>query len=613
MTSVETQPDQEMQSFSSFSMPMSWNNLQYTAGDRKILRGLTGTALPSRTLAVMGSSGAGKTTFLNALSDRLLQNQDCVLTGTTQIADLVYEHRYRKLLGYVTQEDIIGALDTPKTALSFSLRIRRGFSAEETAERVKDTLTELNLLGCQDTIVGIPGVISGLSGGERKRCNIGIELINDTKILLLDEPTSGLDSVTSVKIISSLREISRKGRTVIYTLHQPTAEALSFFDDLMLMALGKAVYHGPMDQAVDYFSSLGYVCPDTHTPTDYFMTLLQDENIAPKLVELWEERIALKQTSSELTTCPPVSHDPKTTSAFIFAEDYIKHTGSSLSLQFQELTKRATSQMVRNKMYMFMTFVQAVFFGLIAGLIFIKLGSDTTSLQDRYGLLFMVATNTAFNSAITMINTFPKDKAVYIREQQAGAYSPFLYMITKMFAELPVQLLGTLLQCTIIYLLAQLHQDAGSFFYFFAVNALLQQVTGGLGFAISASVDSYVVASGLAPMCIVPTLLVAGLFAHTSRLRPYWYWLEKVAFTRHAFILLVRNEIEHLDHISCDQAKYGDYCTRAPRSGADAFRQIGIDGPEDAPWAMWVSLAVLFVIFRLIVWAALVRVAKSQM
>ena len=604
-------PEREMTSFSSFNLPMSWNDLSYSVGDKKILQGLTGTALASRTLAVMGSSGAGKTTFLNALSDRLQQNQTYVLGGNRQINDIIYERKYRKLLGYVTQDDVIGALDTPSTALHFSLRIRRGNDHESTAVHVQETLAELNLLGCQDTIVGIPGVISGLSGGERKRCNIGIELINDTKILLLDEPTSGLDSVTSAKIISNLRDIARKGRTVIFTLHQPTAEALTYFDDLMLMTLGTIAYHGPMDEAVDYFSRNGYVCPETHTPTDFFMTLLQDETVSPKLVRLWEEHSAANPTQYTLPL--PVAPVASETVTYVFAENYVKHTGSTFAIQFEELTRRSVSQMMRNRMYLFMIFVQACFFGIIAGLIFIKLGTDVTSIQDREGLLFMVATNTAFNGAITMINTFPKDKAVYIREQQAGAYSPFLYMITKMFAELPVQLFGTLLQCVIIYEFSQLHQDAGSFFYFFGVLALMQQVTGGLGFAISASVESYVVASGLAPLCVVPTLLVAGLFANTSRLRPYWYWLEKLAFTRHGFVLLMKNELDHITNVDCDASKFGaQYCASAPKNGADVLRQLGLDDEQDSAWAMWVSLAVLFFIFRFIVWVALSRIARSQ-
>lgn len=322
-----------------FSLPVSWSNLSYSAGDREILRGLTGTALPSRTLAILGSSGAGKTTFLNALCDRLATDGNLKLKGTRQLGEIAYDREFRKVIGFVTQDDVIGALATPESALRFSLRIRRGTDPETTKRRVDETLNELHLEHCRDTIVGTPGLIAGLSGGERKRCNIGIELITDPKVLLLDEPTSGLDSVTSVKIVALLSELARKGRTIIYTIHQPTAEVLDYFDDLMLMAQGKAVYHGPMSDAVEYFSSVGYVCPETYTPTDFFMTLLQDEVIATKLIEKWQERLA--HTTTHYTTGIPLVESPsdrEASTTLAFLRRYCSKTGSSLWIQATELT-----------------------------------------------------------------------------------------------------------------------------------------------------------------------------------------------------------------------------------------------------------------------------------
>lgn len=127
--------------------------------------------------------------------------------------------------------------------------------------------------------------MAGLSGGERKRCSIGVELICDPKILLLDEPTSGLDSVTSAKIVNLLQQLSRMGRTIIYTIHQPTAEVLTYFDDLMLLTQGKCVYHGTMANSVDYFSSIGFECPTKYTPSDFYMTLLQDNVTSQILIK----------------------------------------------------------------------------------------------------------------------------------------------------------------------------------------------------------------------------------------------------------------------------------------------------------------------------------------
>lgn len=597
---------------SKFSLPISWNDLRYSAGDREILRGLTGTALPSRTLAIMGSSGAGKTTFLNAISDRLATGGHLKLSGSRQLGEIEFDHRFRKAMGFVTQDDVISSLATPASALRFSLRIRNGTDVETTNTRVEETLDELHLQHCRDTVVGIPGLVAGLSGGERKRCNIGIELITDPKVLLLDEPTSGLDSVTSVKIVAILNEVARRGRTVIFTIHQPTAEVLSYFDDLMLMAQGKVAYHGPAKDAVEYFSSIGYTCPPTYTPTDYFMTLLQEESIASGLIEKWDQRLltikAPHTTSVELVTGE--DRDLSTTTHFL--KKYVSHRGSTLAIQATELSYRAFSEVLRNRMYLFMTIVQAVFFGIIAGLIFINLGNDVQSMQDRIGLLFMVVANRGFSAAMMMINTFPRDKAVFIREQQAAAYSPLLYYLSKYVSELPVQLIGSMLETIIVYFMTDLHRSAGNFFYYFAVVTMVSQVSGGLGFAISASVESFVVAAGLAPLAIVPLMMCAGLLASTDRLRPYWYWLEKPSFMRHGLVLLLKNELYTIDHIDCDVAKLGtDFCDAQPKNGEQFIASLGFDD-QDNIWAMWLSLTIMFFMFRALAVFSLNRVAKSK-
>uniref|UniRef100_A0A0A9YET1 Protein white n=1 Tax=Lygus hesperus TaxID=30085 RepID=A0A0A9YET1_LYGHE len=286
---------------------------------------------------------------------------------------------------------------------------------------------------CRNTTVGIPGLVAGLSGGERKRCSIGVELICDPKVLLLDEPTSGLDSVTSAKIVNLLQELSRMGRTVIYTIHQPTAEVLTYFDDLMLLAQGKCVYHGTMANSIDYFSSIGFECPAKYTPSDYYMTLMQDSVTSQILIKRWEKYLKHGTRTPHTVAIRLASSHTESASAK-YLDEYITKFGSSPLIQFVEITRRRAVEITRDRLYVFASAMQALFFAIVVGLIFINLQDNVDGMTDRSAVLFMIAMNRCMSPAFLMLSVFHQSRSVYIREQQAGAYAPVLYHLGRLIA-----------------------------------------------------------------------------------------------------------------------------------------------------------------------------------
>ena len=596
-----------------FALPLSWRKLNYTAGKLRILRGLTGTALPGRCLAILGSSGAGKTTFLNAVSDRLATGGQLKLSGRRQLGDTEYERHYRKAMGFVAQDDIISSLSTPYDALWFSLRTRRGTDRVETEERVQEALDMLRLSHCRDTKVGIPGLEAGLSGGERKRCNIGIELIVDPKVLLLDEPTSGLDSVTSAKIVHLLRQLSRMGRTIIYTIHQPTAEVLSYFDDVMLMTQGRVAYHGTMAASVGYFESIGFPCPTKYTPTDYFMVMLQDNVTSAILIKRWRKYLKNGPRSPH-TAAVRLARSRGESSAAKFLDAYIVKFGSSPLIQLYEVTRRCAIEISRDNLYIFSHAMQALFFAIVVGLIFLHMRDNVEGMQDREGMLFMTVMNRAMGSCFIMISAFDNVRAVYTREQHAGAYSPVTYFVGRSIAEFPMQIFFILVECCILYWMVGLYRKPGTFFYYFGVISLVSQVATGLGFAISSTSPSLLIASSMAPLILLPLEMAGGLFASTSRLRPYWYWIEKPAFMRHGYILVMRSELNRIHNLACNNYYHGDaYCLRQARDGREVLRLLGFDGdPQSTNVWMWISLAILFFLFRIISIISLARAGHAK-
>ena len=165
-----------------------------------------------------------------------------------------------------------------KECLTFAARLKLKGTNEEKMARVDEILEELRLTKAQNTKIGGP-LVKGVSGGERKRTSIGVELITDPKLIFLDEPTTGLDSFTATSVTETLKELTKKGRTIVQTIHQPNSDIFEMFDRLMLLARGKIIYFNEARLAVDYFASINYKCPELSNPADYFMAIMSIETI----------------------------------------------------------------------------------------------------------------------------------------------------------------------------------------------------------------------------------------------------------------------------------------------------------------------------------------------
>ncbi|CAL8464402.1 g3937 [Coccomyxa elongata] len=207
---------------------------------------------------------------------------------------------------YVMQAEPLLATATVKETIMTSalLRLPLSISRKEKMERVSNIIAQLGLQHCQGTMVGDEGTgmgVRGISGGERKRVTVGVGLVTQPHVLLLDEPTSGLDSETAVSIVELMRDLARQGRTVVTTIHQPNSTITDCFDDLLLLSFGNLIYMGKWAKSVEYFSSLGYRCPMYTNPSDFYMSLMKDEDASPKLVELWKKEDDQWVTTPRLT------------------------------------------------------------------------------------------------------------------------------------------------------------------------------------------------------------------------------------------------------------------------------------------------------------------------
>ncbi|KAI8820078.1 uncharacterized protein EV422DRAFT_557828 [Fimicolochytrium jonesii] len=240
------------------SFDIKFENLSLTLPTgTTIMRNVTGHLRPGRVCAVMGPSGAGKTTFVSLLTNKAPRTAGKVFINDVE-EDL---SRYQKLIGFVPQEDVMLRELTVFDILMHSalMRLPKEWDKARKKELVLETIAFLGLGQVMNSVVG-DEVERGISGGQRKRVNIGMELVAAPSVLFLDEPTSGLDSATSHEVSTLLHRIARtQNMTIAAVIHSPTPLAFTQFDDLLLLGKGgRIIYFGPRDAAPAYFHNLGF-------------------------------------------------------------------------------------------------------------------------------------------------------------------------------------------------------------------------------------------------------------------------------------------------------------------------------------------------------------------
>eukprot|EP00434_Breviolum_minutum_P012947 symbB.v1.2.011413.t1/scaffold764.1/size165801/19 len=239
------------------------------------------------------ASGSGKTTLLNVLAGRQSggQRHRIRITGQVWISGQRVDPRMvRSRIAYVMQKDEMFATSTPTEALSFSASLRLSGPREDRKELISELLGSLGLRSCAHTYIG-NAVLNGLSGGQRKRTAIGVELITRPDIVCLDEPTSGLDSFAAYQVMNVLTDLAKAGCTVICTLHQPSSEIFALIDQVICLCSGHCLWAGDRDQMASYFTKVGYPCPVGFNPADFVIFIMQTEpkTKTDELIWIWTQ------------------------------------------------------------------------------------------------------------------------------------------------------------------------------------------------------------------------------------------------------------------------------------------------------------------------------------
>lgn len=516
-------PPTEGETGERFSSPFStragktlkWSNVDFTVKKKgknvAILKDAWGEVRPHQLCCIMGPSGAGKTTLLNVLAGRVIFQTGNVTVNERRINPI----KEKKSFAYVMQEDAMFPCLTAREALFFSakLRIPDDVSNEKKHELVDRMIEELGLEKCADTMIG-SNLIKGLSGGEKRRAAVGVELVTNPDMVFLDEPTSGLDSTSARRCIQLLTKVCNAGTLVICTIHQPSSEIFSMFSQNILMKNGRIVYQGPGcadGELQSYFKGRGFEIPTFFNPSDFVMDLIQEKT---------EEEL---ETSGVLMPAPKATE--KTANEVQVMPDF--QATSGFFTQIYWLGWREFITLRRNVAGTAAPFIIDGVLHLIFGLIFQGVGrgdpNDPDELNAHFGAIQFVYISAMFGSSSSALLTFPVERPLFLREYSNGTYGALTYFISKIFVQSPMDLLKSIYTVCIIYWLMGL--DGNLILHALALF-LLGQIASSIALVLGSVTGDVQQANQFSPLVFVPQLLFSGFFIRLELIPQWLRWAQ---------------------------------------------------------------------------------------
>mmetsp|Transcript_7951 Transcript_7951/g.20032 ORF Transcript_7951/g.20032 Transcript_7951/m.20032 type:complete len:634 (-) Transcript_7951:51-1952(-) len=520
---------------------ISWRNLNYHVNiekgslplgkkviQKQILFNVTGHVRPGEFIAIMGPTGSGKTTLLNILGRRLKRN----VTGEILFNGRAPGSSLKRLIGYVMQDDLFHGSLTVRQILELTARLRlpESQSDAEKLKRVDEVIDVLNLGKAANSIVG-GHMQRGVSGGERKRLNIGNELLINPSLLLLDEPTSGLDSSTALVLTHTLKALTSGNRTVITSIHQPSSQMFAAFDKLMLMADGKMVYFGPARDAVAYFSKLAYPCQPNFNPADYLLALMCEE-------EMDDAAMPVKQKLIDAYQGGDIQKKMENYQPRVEASVKLPKYTSSWWTQMVLLTVRA-ARLKSGSVIDPLNGFQHIAIAIVMGLIWFQVPKEEEYIRPTIGALFFLCVYWFINPFFKYVQAFPAEHAIVQRERASGAYRLSAYYFAKSIAELPFELIYPSIFFNIFFWMGGFSTDPLRFFVLWALvlfNVLLGQ---GLGMFMSAWLMDISKAVAFTATFFLAQMLMGGFYINTD-LMPVWFrWAQFLSINKYMYDIVV--------------------------------------------------------------------------
>jgi ATP-binding cassette, subfamily G (WHITE), member 2, PDR len=629
------------------SIDISFRNLLYTRDGQILVNGVSGYLHRGSMTAVMGPNS---TPFLEALADRLPKSANFL--GEILVNGQPPRRHYGRLVGYVPKDDVHLPNLTVRETLRFSSHLR---GSPDVPVRVRDLLVEvlMKMLGLRhvaDTVVG-DGAIRGVSGGEKRRVSLGVEIAAGHSIMVCDLVTNGLDSATALDIVRKMRIISQAERSFVLSIVQASPELFAEFDNIMCLSRGATVYFGPPSRAIEFFTEAGFERPPNKSVPDFITELLSfpEKYYNAPLVrrvdpaklqqtDLKQQHLTIESASGAgewVAQSPPtkitrkltVEADSEDSKAVTFRNAWssLQHSwhasadyaelGKELWHKFQpnfdlrveeaprkinahfgeqlkEVMKRELTLTLRNMPVTVGGIMRSILFGLVVGTVFFDLGVSQVDVRAGIGLLFFVLLN---QSTIHMqiVPMLCERRAVYYEQRDAGFFLHWAYYISYTLVGLPFLFLETFIFVILAYGLADLRGGVGgSEFWFALLIVYVTSITArSLIFFIATAAPNVEAAQGITPAVVIVSMLWSGFLIPRDSIPLAWRWLYYCSFLSYPMRALALNEYQGVS----------GYTGAGFQTGDELLEFYNMDSTDSSlKWSLFGALIGFFLFFNVL-------------
>jgi len=495
----------------------------------QLLQDVTGSFRPGVLTALIGVSGAGKTTLMDVLAGRKTGGY---VEGDIRISGFPKRQAtFTRIAGYCEQNDIHSPQVTVFESLVYSatLRLPQEIKMDSKMRFVEEVMELVELKAIRDSLVGLPG-LTGLSTEQRKRLTIAVELVANPSVIFMDEPTSGLDARAAAIVMRTVRNTVDTGRTVVCTIHQPSTEIFEAFDEMLLMKLGgQVIYMGPLGyescELIEYFEAIPGVprIMEGYNPATWILEIssaAMETQLGVDFGELYRNSSLHEQNMTlvkELSN--PVSGSQDLYFPSHYSQSILGQLGACLWKQQLTYWRSPTYNLVR--------FSFSAITAILFGTIFWDTGRQHDTTQNLFtvmGASYAAAIFLGINNAGTVQPVIAIERTVFYRERGAGMYSAIPYALAQVLIELPYVIFQTVIYSSITYAMVNFEWTAVKFcwyMYFMFITFITFTYYGMMWVSLSPNSE---IASVIAGFFYSFFNVFSGFFIPRPQLPGWWVW-----------------------------------------------------------------------------------------